>query len=67
MHRPEDHDPLWRVRQIISPYGPLPVGRTKFYSMVASGELPRPVKIGKRISAWRRSDIIAFIENGGRR
>ncbi len=35
----------------------LPVAKSKFYSGVKAGIYPKPVKIGKRISAWRVSEI----------
>jgi len=46
----------------------VPVGRTRWYQGVRTGEFPAPVKIGEKVSAWRVSDIrklIAKIESGG--
>lgn len=37
--------------------------RTSVYTLVRRGELPQPVKIGRRASAWRASDVIRFIES----
>lgn len=36
--------------------------RTQIYALVKRGELPQPIKIGKRASAWRAIDVIRFIE-----
>ncbi len=52
-----------RIRSIIGPYGPLPCSRSHFYALIAAGKIPRPIKLGSRISVWRRSDILAYIES----
>ncbi len=39
------------------------IGRSKLYDMKASGQLPRPVKIGRCVR-WRLSDINAWIATG---
>lgn len=52
-----------RLKQILEI---LPVGRTKFYAMVASGEIAKPLKLG-RCSLWRKADIqetLSKIERG---
>lgn len=36
--------------------------RQQIYALVHAGELPPPVKIGARASAWRTPDVIKFIE-----
>jgi predicted DNA-binding transcriptional regulator AlpA len=41
----------------------LGVRRTKFASMVATGELPKPVIVCGSVRAWREDDITAFIES----
>ncbi|AMK75392.1 MULTISPECIES: helix-turn-helix transcriptional regulator [Methylomonas] len=41
----------------------LPIGRSTFLARVASGEYPQPVKLGKRTTAWRKSDILALLES----
>lgn len=44
----------------------LPISKSKFYELVASGEIAPPQKpCGRRISLWREADIIAFIEGKG--
>lgn len=37
--------------------------RQSVYSLIKAGSLPHPVKIGRRVSAWRTSDVIEFIES----
>mgnify|MGYP000976054062 CR=1 FL=1 len=37
------------------------IGRTKFWSMIRTGELPKPLKLGTR-SLWRLRDVQAFID-----
>lgn len=55
--------PLLRARQVHAPAGLLPFGRSTLYLKEQAGELPKPIKLGARISVWRRSDIMAFLEN----
>jgi predicted DNA-binding transcriptional regulator AlpA len=54
-------DGLMRLRDIITPGGPLPMSRSSFLQGVAEGRIPRPVKLGPRISAWRRADLREFL------
>ncbi|MRX49443.1 AlpA family phage regulatory protein [Paracoccus sp. S-4012] len=63
--RATDGDRLLRLKEIIGPGGLLPVSRSTYYALVAAGELPKPIKLGARISAWRRADILAYIERAG--
>lgn len=39
----------------------IPIGRTAWLQEVKNGNFPKPVKIGKRITAWRVEDIEALI------
>lgn len=43
----------------------LPIGRTTFLNGVKSGKYPKPVKLGKRTTAWRVADIRFLIEQLG--
>lgn len=54
-----------RLAQIIGPAGILPISRSGFYLKVKAGEIPPPLKLGPRISVWRESDILDFIEGKG--
>jgi len=38
------------------------LGRSTIYRMVATNSFPRPVKIGHRAVAWRRSEVETWIE-----
>nr|MBL8410727.1 helix-turn-helix domain-containing protein [Dechloromonas sp.] len=40
----------------------LSVARSTLYKLVESGALPRPLKITEKASAWRKTDLDAFIE-----
>jgi predicted DNA-binding transcriptional regulator AlpA len=45
-----------------------PISRSAWLEGVKSGHLPRPVRLGKRITAWRIEDIRKLIngnETGG--
>ena len=41
--------------------GPIPVSKARWYQMIAGGEAPKPIKLGKRASAWRVEEIRALI------
>ncbi len=41
--------------------GLIPVSRSTWWAGVRSGRYPKPVKIGKRSTAWRVEDIRALI------
>lgn len=53
-----------RLKHIIAPKGPIPVGKSTWWNGVKSGRYPQPVKISAGITAWRVEDIRAFIEGG---
>ena len=44
----------------------LDLGRSTLWSKAKKGEFPKPVKLSKRITAWRAEDIWAWIEAQGR-
>lgn len=57
-----------RLNQIIGGKGRapiIPVSRSTWWSGVREGRFPKPIKLGKRITAWRVSDIRALIEKNG--
>ena len=53
-----------RLKQNIGPQGPIPVSKSTWWDGVKSGRYPKPVKLGRRITAWRVEDIKKLIENG---
>jgi predicted DNA-binding transcriptional regulator AlpA len=53
-----------RLRSIIAPNGPVPVGRTTWWEGVKSGRFPKPLKLGPRITVWRAQDIHRLIATG---
>ena len=40
----------------------IPISRSNFLAGVKEGRFPKPVKLGKRTTAWRVSDIRKLIE-----
>jgi prophage regulatory protein len=42
----------------------VPVSKSAWFEGIRSGIYPKPVKLGKRMSAWRASDIARLIEEG---
>jgi len=53
-----------RLKQILGPKGPIPVSRSTWWAGVKSGRYPQPIKLGRRITAWRAEDIRKLIETG---
>lgn len=40
-----------------------PIGKSTWWQGVKDGRFPKPVKLGKRTTAWRVGDINALIES----
>lgn len=53
-----------RLKQILGPNGPIPVSKSTWWAGVKAGRYPQPVRLGRRITAWRAEDIRKLIENG---
>ncbi|MEQ1753394.1 MAG: AlpA family phage regulatory protein [Micropepsaceae bacterium] len=53
-----------RLASIIGPGGPIPVSKSTWWAGVKSGRYPKPVKLGKRITAWRVEDIRHLVAAG---
>jgi predicted DNA-binding transcriptional regulator AlpA len=51
-----------RLKNIIAPYGPIPVSKSSWWLGVKTKRYPQPVKLGPKITAWRVEDIRALIE-----
>lgn len=55
-----------RLKQILAPLGPIPVSKSTWWAGVKDGRYPRPVQLGRRITAWRVEDIRKLIKEGAR-
>ena len=51
---------LLRLDQVLALY---PVSRSTWFKGIKSGIYPKGVKVGKRITMWRKSDIQALIDS----
>ena len=49
-----------RLKQIISPGGPIPVGKSTWWKGCKSGVFPAPIKLGAGITVWRAEEIRAL-------
>ena len=47
-----------RVQDIIGPDGLLPISKSAFYELVASGRLPQPIRLSKRLPVWREDELL---------
>jgi len=41
----------------------IPISKSSWWKGVKEGKYPQPVKLGPRMTAWKTSDILAFLEN----
>ena len=55
-----------RLRTILAPRGPIPVGKSTWWQGVRDGRFPTPVKLGPKTTAWRVEDIRDLIDRLGR-
>jgi predicted DNA-binding transcriptional regulator AlpA len=55
------HEGFLRLKEIISPFGPVPVKKSTWWLWVKAGKAPAPIKLGCRITVWRTADIEAFL------
>lgn len=39
----------------------IPIGKSSWWAGVKTGRFPQPVKLGSRLTCWRKSDIDALI------
>jgi len=53
-----------RIKQILTPIGPIPVSKSTWWAGVKDGRFPKPLKLGARVTVWRVEDIQALIQNG---
>jgi prophage regulatory protein len=50
---------LLRLRAVMHVTG---LSRSTLYRLISDGQFPRPVRLGARAVAWRRSDVDAWSE-----
>jgi hypothetical protein len=56
---------LRRLKSILYPVGPIPVGKSTWWAGVKSGRFPKPwCKLGPRITVWREEDILKLVTHG---
>ncbi len=55
---------LMRLRDFLGPGKFIPLSRSTWWSGVAAGRYPKPIKIGKRAVAWHVEDIRTLIKQG---
>lgn len=58
MTTPESRETLIRQPTVAAQTG---LGRAYMYRLISQGQFPRPLKIGARASAWRQSQVDAWI------
>lgn len=39
------------------------LSRSTLYAMMAEGDFPKPVRLGKRAVGWREADIASWLES----
>lgn len=56
----EVREALLRLHQVLEI---IPVSRSTWYNGIEDGRFPKPIKFGKRIACWKKSEILALAEN----
>jgi len=54
-------DGLIRLAQLVPEI--IPVSRATLWRMVAAGDFPRPIRLSKRIAAWRRIEVNQWLDS----
>jgi len=57
-------EPIDRLLRLPAVLALIPMGKSMWHAGVAAGRLPQPVKLGKRCTCWRASDIAKLIAEG---
>lgn len=52
-------DDIIRMKQLVKKVG---LCKATLYNMVKKGEFPRQLRIGQRATGWRRSEVLAWME-----
>lgn len=55
---------LLRLRQVLTPHGPIPMSKSAWWQGVREGRLPQPLKLGPKTPVWRSCDIEALVSRG---
>lgn len=53
-------DQLMRMKDVVKKIG---LCRATIYAMIGRGEFPRPIRIGKRATGWRESELEDWLAN----
>lgn len=51
-----------RLRDILKPNGPIPVGKSTWWAGCKDGRFPKPIKLGPGVTVWRAEDIRELFE-----
>jgi prophage regulatory protein len=51
-----------RLSQFLGARHAIPIGRSTWWQGVKTGRFPKPVRLGRRITVWRVTDIRDLIE-----
>lgn len=55
----ENTNRLIRLKEVLHLVG---CARSTLYKWISEGKFPKPIKLGKRMSAWRLSQVEEFIQ-----
>ena len=58
----EKGDRLLRLRQVLEL---VPVSKSTLWNWTRQGKFPAPVRLSRRTTCWKLSDVEKFIEKGG--
>jgi prophage regulatory protein len=55
---------LARLKDILTPNGPIPVSRSTWWQGVKDGRFPKPIYLGPRVPVWSWEQISALAKTG---
>ena len=56
---------FYKLKEIVSTAdnpGILPIGKTRWYAGMKTGEYPKPIKFSERVQVWRAEDIKKLVD-----
>lgn len=62
MEHKQRQERLLRLSEVLKR---VPVSKAHWWAGVASGVYPQSVRLGKKVTCWRESDIAALVEKEG--
>jgi prophage regulatory protein len=64
MHKTSNYDETDALLRLEDVLRILQISKSTWWAGIRNGCFPKPVKLGERMSRWRRSEIMALVQSG---